>query len=165
VVAATPLVNIMKKLMELPGSRLFRYYDDDGKLRNVTARAVNDYLKEILGEAYSSKDIRTWGGTVRAAVILADLGPAEKPREAERNVVLACKLVSSELGNTPAVCRSAYIHPVVLERYVAGATIAPVMRKTERPVEADSPIEYYPEEAALLRFLEESSKFKVQSSK
>jgi DNA topoisomerase I len=154
VVAATPLVEIMRQLHRLPGRRLFRYYDDEGKLRDVTARAVNDYLREILGERYTSKDIRTWGGTVRAAVILADLGPAETPKEAERNVVLACKLVSAELGNTPSVCRSAYIHPVVLERYLRGRTIAPVMRKTERPVEAASTVEYYPEEAALLRFLE-----------
>ncbi|MBW3629705.1 MAG: DNA topoisomerase IB [Gemmatimonadetes bacterium] len=154
VVAETPLVEIMKQLQKLPGTRLFRYYDEDGKLRNVTAREVNTYLKEILGEKYTSKDMRTWGGTVRAAVILSDLGPAKKPREAEKNIVLACKLVSTELGNTPSVCRSAYIHPVVLERYISGRTIEPVMRQKERGVEADSPVEYYPEEAALLRFLE-----------
>ena len=155
VVAATPLVEIMKQLHELPGRRLFRYYDEQGKLRDVTAREVNAYLKEMLGEKFTSKDIRTWGGTVRAAVILADLGPVEKRKEAEKNVALACKLVSTELGNTPSVCRSAYIHPVVLERYLSGRTIEPVMRQSERSVEADSPVEYYPEEAALLRFLEQ----------
>jgi DNA topoisomerase I len=154
VVAATPLVEILKQLHALPGTRLFRYYDEQGKLRDVTAREVNAYLKEILGEKFTSKDIRTWGGTVRAAVILADIGPAKKRKEAEKNVALACKLVSTELGNTPAVCRSAYIHPVVLERYLSGRTIEPVMRRSERSVEADSPVEYYPEEAALLRFLE-----------
>jgi DNA topoisomerase-1 len=154
VVADTPLVEIVREMMGLPGRRLFRYLDEEGKPRDVTARDVNQYLKEILGEKYTSKDIRTWGGTVRAATILADLGPAEKEKEAERNVVLACKLVSSELGNTPAVCRSAYIHPVVLERYLKGKTIAPVMRKEPRPVESHSPPAYYPEEAALMRFLE-----------
>jgi DNA topoisomerase-1 len=121
------------------------------------SREVNRYLKEILGAAYTSKDIRTWGGTVRAATILADLGPAKSAREAERNVALACKLVSTELGNTPAVCRSAYIHPIVLERYLEGETIAPVMRQTARPVEAESPESYYAEEAALMRFLEKAS--------
>jgi DNA topoisomerase-1 len=153
VVADTPLVEIMRELQELPGMRLFRYRGDDGKLHDLTSGDVNAYLREIVGERLTSKDIRTWGGTVRAAVILADIGPAAKPREAEKNIVLACKLVSTELGNTPAVCRSAYIHPVVLERYVEGLTIAPVMRRAARPVEANSP-EYYPEEAALLRFLE-----------
>lgn len=153
VVADTPLVEILKELMELPGKRLFRYRDEDGKLRDVHARDVNDYLKEILGEKYTSKDVRTWGGTVRAATILADLGPAESRKEAEKNVVLTCKLVSTELGNTPAVCRSAYIHPAVLEKYLKGKTIAPVMRKEPRKVEAESPVDYYPEEAALMRFL------------
>ena len=153
VVADTPLVRILAKLQALPGRRLFRYEDADGRLRDVTSRDVNVYLKEILGARYTSKDIRTWGGTVRAAVVLSELGPAKTRREAERNVVLACKLVSAELGNTPAVCRSAYIHPVVLEGYLSGKTIAPMMRRESRPVEADSPESYYPEEAALMRFL------------
>jgi DNA topoisomerase I len=158
VVASTPLVEIVRELAALPGRRLFRFYDDEGNLRNVTARDVNEYLKEILGESYTSKDIRTWGGTVRAAVILADIGPAKRNREAEKNLVLTCKLVSTELGNTPAVCRSAYIHPVVLEKYLRGKTIAPVMRSAERPVEAESPVEYYPEEAALMRLLQAGSR-------
>lgn len=154
VVADTPLVRILAKLQALPGRRLFRYEDGPGRLRDVTSRDVNEYLREILGERYTSKEIRTWGGTVRAAVILSDLGPAKSRREAERNVVLACKLVSAELGNTPAVCRGAYIHPAVLEGYLSGETIAPVMRRKSRPVEADSPESYYPEEAALMRFLQ-----------
>lgn len=154
VVAATPLVEIIRELLQLPGERLFRYVDSDGTVRDVTAQEVNRYLKEILGDRYTSKDIRTWGGTVRAATILADLGPAKSRREAERNVVLVCKLVSSELGNTPSVCRSAYIHPLVLEKYLRGQTIDRVMRKTPRPVEAEAPVDYYPEEAALMRFLE-----------
>ncbi|HET7321059.1 MAG TPA: hypothetical protein VFI96_01030 [Longimicrobiaceae bacterium] len=154
VVADTPLVEILRELQALPGKRLFRYRDAEGKLHDVTAREVNHYVKEILGEKYTSKDIRTWGGTVRAATILADLGPAEGEKEAQKNVVLTCKLVSTELGNTPAVCRSAYIHPAVLEGYLQGKTIAPVMRKEPRPVSSESPPEYYPEEAALMRFLE-----------
>ncbi len=154
VVADTPLVEILRQLMELPGDRLFQYVDEEGKVRPVTAAEVNDYLKEILGEHYTSKDIRTWGGTVRAATILADLGPVKSRKDAEKNIVLACKLVSTELGNTPAVCRSAYIHPVVLEKYGQGETIEPVMRKVQRPVEAEAPATYYPEEAALMRFLE-----------
>ena len=154
VVAATPLVEIIHELMELPGERLFQYIDRDGSVREVTSQDVNRYIKEILGEKYTSKDIRTWGGTVRAATILADIGPAKTKKEAERNVVLTCKLVSSELGNTPAVCRSAYIHPTVLEKYLRGRTIEGVMRKTPRPVEAESPVDYYAEEAALMRFLD-----------
>lgn len=155
VVADTPLVEIISELMELPGSRLFRYCDDDGEVHNVTARVVNRYIKEILHERYTSKDLRTFGGTLRAATILADIGPASSDREAHKNTVLTARLVASELGNTPAIARSAYIHPVVFEQYEAeGRTIEPLMRKEPRAVKSKEPVQYYPEEAALMRFLE-----------
>ena len=155
VIADTPLVEIIREIVELPGSRLFRYRDGEGRVRSVTARSVNRYIKEILHERYTSKDLRTFGGTVRAATILADLGPAGSRREAHRNTVMTARLVASELGNTPSIARSAYIHPAVFERYEAeGLTIAPLMRRRPREVRSEEPVEYYPEEAALMRFLE-----------
>lgn len=155
VVASTPLVEVIERILELPGRRLFQYRAEDGGVCRVTARAVNGYIQSILGERYTSKDLRTFGGTVRAATILADLGPEEDEKRAEKNVVLTCKLVASELGNTPSVAREAYIHPSVLSEYVErGRTIEPLMRKEPRPVSEEEPVEYYPEEAALMRFLE-----------
>jgi DNA topoisomerase I len=155
VVADTPLVEIMLELLELPGQRLFRYRCPDGAVRDVTARGVNEYMDEILPERCTSKDLRTFGGTVRAATILADIGPARSAREARRNTVLTSRLVASELGNTPAIARKAYIHPAVLDEYEAhGRTIEPLMRKKDRAVLSEEPVEYYPEEAALMRFLE-----------
>ncbi len=155
VVADTPLVGIIREIMELPGSRLFRYRCEDGSVENVTARAVNVYIKEILHQRYTSKDLRTFGGTVRAATILSDLGPAAGEREAHTNTVITARLVASELGNTPAIARSAYIHPIVFEQYESkGRTIEPLMRKEPREVKTEEPVQYYPEEAALLRFLE-----------
>jgi DNA topoisomerase-1 len=156
VVAETPLVEIVEEILALPGDRLFRYRDPDGIVRDVTAPEVNDYLAAVLGERYTSKDIRTWGGTLRAATVLADLGPAETLREARRNVVLTCKLVSTELGNTPAVCREAYIHPAVIDGYLRGETIERMMRKPPPHIDAAGDVGYYPEEAALMRFLEET---------
>jgi DNA topoisomerase-1 len=154
VVADTPLVEVLREMMALPGTRLFRYVDEGGQPRNVTAADVNGYVKQVAGRKHTSKDFRTWGGTVRAATILADIGPPRTAAEAKKTTLLACKLVSSELGNTPAVCRSAYIHPVVLEKYHAGKTIAPFMREAPRADPAGAPAQYYPEEAALMRFLE-----------
>jgi DNA topoisomerase-1 len=152
VVADTPLVEVMRELLTIPGKRLFQYLGEEGKPHPVTAADVNGYIKQILGKRYTSKDIRTWGGTVRMATILADLGPPSSEREAKKNLVLACKLVSTELGNTPSVCRSAYVHPAVMERYAQGRTIAPLMRETPR--DDEQPGRYYPEEAALMRFLQ-----------
>jgi DNA topoisomerase-1 len=155
VVADTPLVEIIRQLVKLPGERLFRYRDAGGDLHDVTVKAVNRYIKDILGERYTSKDLRTFGGTVRAATVLAELGPPKGATEAKRNVTLCCTLVSLDLGNTPAICRAAYIHPAVLGEYERhGRTIEPLMRKTPRAVEAEEPVSYYPEEAALMRFLE-----------
>ncbi len=163
VVAATPLVEIIGALMALPGRRLFQYRvahsngDRRRRLRPVTAGAVNRYLCDILGERCTSKDLRTFGGTVRAATILADLGPAKSPAEARRNVKLTLQLVAHELGNTPSICRKAYIHPAVLEEYErAGRTIETVRARRRRVVmiPAEEPTGYYPEELALMRFLE-----------
>ncbi len=152
VVADTPLVEVLREVVELAGTRLFQFRDGEGVVRPVTARDVNAYVKEVLGARYTSKDVRTWGGTVRMATILADLGPPDGARDAKKNLALACKLVASELGNTPTVCRSAYVHPAVMERYAQGKTIAPLMRDAERGDEP--PGRYYAEEAALMRFLE-----------
>jgi DNA topoisomerase-1 len=157
VVADTPLVEVIREILELPGPRLFKFRGEDGKTYPVTAREVNDYIKEIVGKRFTSKDLRTWGGTVRAATVLAELGPPRNATEAKKNTLLACKLVSADLGNTPAVCRSSYIHPAVFERYERGQTIAPLMRNAVRPGEESLPGRYYAEEAALMRFLERRS--------
>lgn len=157
VVADTPLVEVIEELQRQPGRRLFKYATGPREYRPVTAGAVNRYLREILGEKCTSKDLRTFGGTVRAATILADIGPASTPAEARRNVVLACKLVASELGNTPAICRKAYIHPAVLAEYeVSGRTIGTVARRRRSApeVRTEEPVGWYPEEVALMRILE-----------
>lgn len=155
VVADTPLVEVMRELLELPGPRLFRYVDGGRRVRNVTAGMVNGYIREATGGRYTSKDLRTFGGTVRAATVLADIGPAATPAEAKRNVALCCRLVAMELGNTPSICRKAYVHPAVLDGYLeAGLTVDPHMPPEPRAVSAEAPVHYYPEEAALIRYLE-----------
>ncbi|MBI4410617.1 MAG: DNA topoisomerase IB [Gemmatimonadetes bacterium] len=154
IVADTPLARIVDELLDLPGKRLFRYRNGNGTVSNLTARLVNTYLLAVLGGRCTSKDLRTFGGTVRAATILAELGPPVSEREAKKHLSLCCRLVAQDLGNTPAICRKAYIHPAVLGGYEHGRTIEAVMRKAPRPLEAREPPGFYPEEAALMRFLE-----------
>jgi DNA topoisomerase I len=156
VVADTPLVEIVEELLALPGQRLFRYRDGDGELRPVTARAVNDYLREVAREKITSEDLRTFGGTLRAALVLEDIGPAANEREVARNLAMASRLVAQDLGNTPAICRKAYIHPIIFEAYgERGVTIGRLPRsRRRRPIEAEEPVGHYPEELALIRFLE-----------
>lgn len=155
IVADTPLVEIIRSIRRLPGDRLFQYRASDGAVRRVTASGVNRYLREILGEGFTAKDFRTLGATARAATILADIGPAPDAKEAAANVVMCCRLVASELGNTPAITRSSYIHPAVLEEYEReGRTMQKLMRSEPREIPAEEPVRYYAEEGALLRFLE-----------
>jgi DNA topoisomerase I len=136
------LLEFVRALMLTPGYRLFRYCDDDGEWRDLTARDVNEYLHDLLRVPYTAKDFRTWGGTIRVATILADFGAAASEREARKNVITALRLVAAELGNTPTVCRASYVHPLVIARYLdAGATIA--LGPGERA-----------EERALIRFLD-----------
>jgi DNA topoisomerase I len=95
----------------------------DGVWRDVRSEDVNAYLQAKAGEDVSAKDFRTWHGTVLAAVELAREGEPRSRGAAERTIRAAVKRVAERLGNTPAVCRSSYIDPRVLDRFRDGKTI------------------------------------------
>ena len=152
VIVSRELTKLVARQLSAPGSRLFRYRSPSGGWCDVTARDVNNYVHERLGRQYSAKDFRTWGGTLRAATVLAELGAARNEREAKRTVALAMRLVSSELGNTPTICRKSYVHPLVIARYVdEGDAIAfPAARRAA----ANRGQAHSPEERALIAFLD-----------
>ena len=114
------LARIIRRCEELPGYELFQYVDEAGERHSVESSDVNGYLQEITGQHFTAKDFRTWGGTVIAARALRELGGAETETEAKKNIVEAIKRAARELGNTPAVCRRAYIHPDILNAYLEG---------------------------------------------
>ena len=148
VVVDRALAAIMRAMLDSPGAKLFRYTDGT-KWKNLSERDVNDYVRRVTSVRYTAKDFRTWGGTVRVATVLSDLGAPANDREAKKNVVLAIRLVSAELGNTPAICRASYVHPIILARYLDhGETILP--RASGKTAGG-----HYPEERALIRFLDE----------
>jgi len=152
------LASLMKDLKQLGAARkLFHYVDEGGKARPIKPSDINAYIKTATAPEFSSKDFRTWGGTLLAAIELAEIGKAEDEREAKKNMVRAMKAVSEQLGNTPAVCRGSYVHPTVLTSYEAGVTLdefRPKKARRIRRVEA----EYEPEEKALLRLLKANGK-------
>ena len=151
VVVGTNLAKFVNELLETPGPRLFRYFED-GKWQNVDSRDVNDYIERIAQFPYTAKDFRTWGGTLRAATVLADLGKGKSQSERKKNVVTAVRLVAAELGNTPTICRKSYVHPVVVMKYLrSGTTIAlPKQMST-----SENGTGHAPEESALIEFLDE----------
>jgi DNA topoisomerase I len=161
VVADRELARFVGELLATPGRRLFQYRSAGGWCE-LTARDVNDYLHELVGVPYTAKDFRTWGGTLRAATVLAELGPASTPTEAKRNVMTAVRLVAAELGNTPAICRASYVHPLVIGKYLdEGETIQLAARRRGaskvKAGKADATKDggHAIEERALLRFLDE----------
>jgi DNA topoisomerase-1 len=120
------IANTIKKLDELPGYELFRYYDEAGNLQNLSSSDVNQYVKNIMGEDYSAKDFRTWGGTLLACIELAQI-VRPKTKTARNKMTTTCvKKVAKKLGNTPAIARSSYIDPRILVMFNNSDGIAEV---------------------------------------
>jgi DNA topoisomerase-1 len=115
------LARIVKQCQDIPGQELFQYLDEDGRRHAIGSSDVNDYLREISGNDFTAKDFRTWNGTVLAMRYLKLCEAPSSLTAGKRQVTGAIKSVAQELGNTPAVCRKAYVHPVVLNAYLEGS--------------------------------------------
>jgi DNA topoisomerase-1 len=117
------LARIIKRCLEVPGQELFQYLDDAGERQSIGSGDVNDYLREITGQEFTAKDFRTWAGTVIAAAALSAAGPGETAGETRSNILRTYETVAQRLGNTPAIARKCYVHPVIIESYLMGETI------------------------------------------
>jgi DNA topoisomerase I len=118
------LAGCVELLLDLPnGSRLLRF-QRDAELAALTSPLLNDYLADNLGESFTAKDFRTWGGTLLAASALEKHGPPAGEAEAKRTLAAVMRHVGDELGNTAAVARDSYVSPLVVGHYLAGRTLA-----------------------------------------
>ena len=147
------VAKIVKASQDLPGEHLFQYLDDDGEQRAVTSGDVNAYLREIAGSGITAKDFRTWTGTVLAALALVEFEKVDSAAAAKRNVRAAIERVAARLGNTPTVCRKCYVHPEVLDSYLADELVLEVQKEVRKELKEDLPT-LRPEEALVLSFLE-----------
>ncbi|MDQ3823902.1 MAG: DNA topoisomerase IB [Actinomycetota bacterium] len=122
-IADAELAAAVRELLTVPGgARVFRYRAN-GELFNLTGARLNAYVRDYLGEEFTAKDFRTWGGTLVAAIALAERGPPQSETEAKRVVAAVMRQVGERLGNTPAVARASYVSPAVIEQYLDGRTI------------------------------------------
>ncbi|MBD9484277.1 DNA topoisomerase IB [Pseudomonas sp. PDM14] len=140
------LARVVRRCMELPGQHLFQYLDDNGERRAVSSADVNLYLQTHTGSDFTAKDYRTWAGTALALQQLREVA-VDDDSNAKQRVVEIVKQVAKQLGNTPAICRKCYIHPAVIEAFLAGElgnVRAGGVRKGLRE-----------EESMLMRFLEQ----------
>jgi len=119
------VAKVVKSLLKYPGREVFKFPNGSGEFVNVTSRHINEYIKEIMGENFTAKDFRTWAGTLVCASALARVGAeaVEKKPARKRKVVAAIKETAKLLGNTPAVCRSAYICPEIINGFEKGEII------------------------------------------
>ena len=143
------LARIVQRCQSLPGEELFQYLDDDGKREVVSSEDVNQYLRDAAGEDFTSKDFRTWVGTILAVAALKEIGHCRSSREAKANILRAIDKVSEQLNNTRAICRKYYIHPAILETYEEGTMLELLQNGTKGKGGAG----LGPEEAAVVRLL------------
>lgn len=118
------LRRIVEECTDLRGYEIFKYLDEEGDIRDVKARDLNAYVKDVMGEEFTPKDFRTWAGTLIAAVKLAELGSTKNSMQAEKNVLEAVDDVAKRLGNTRDIARASYISPRILDHYMEGSVIA-----------------------------------------
>ena len=138
------LIDIVQACSELPGYQIFKYLDDNGDKQGVDSSDINRYLREnlcadknnnshneaLVDRRYSAKDFRTWMASVLAASYLYDqlqtiegqeiLASEPDSKLRQKLVTAMVKDVADELGNTPSVCRSSYINPIIIEKFLAG---------------------------------------------
>ena len=110
------LHSLIKKTADFPGYEIFRYQVKSKKYKSIDSDDVNAYIKKHMGTGHSSKDFRTWVAS-RLAIELYPLAEEEikvSSRKKLSNILI--RMVAEELGNTPEVCKSYYVHPKIMQK-------------------------------------------------
>jgi DNA topoisomerase-1 len=149
------LAGALRRLLEIKGPRVFKY-EWEGSIYNLTNKRLNDYVKIYLGDEFSAKDFRTWGGTLLASIYFAEQarrdGFPDSATAVKRSVTAVMRRVAKQLGNTPAVTRASYVSPAVVEQYLDGRTIDDFRPRHLRIAKPRDPA-LSPEEEAMLSLL------------
>jgi DNA topoisomerase-1 len=147
------LADIVKKCRDMPGKELFQYYDDCGIAHQIDSGMVNDYIRKSSGDDFTSKDLRTWVGSVQALHAFKKLGPAVSASDAKGRIVAALDQVSLILGNTRNVCRKYYVHPAILSLYEKNQ-LNNYLEQPDMMESDDDSTGLSPEEKMLMKILE-----------
>ena len=119
------VARVVKSLLKQPAREVFKFQNGNGEFVDVKRRHITEYIREVMGEKFSAKDFRTWAGTLVCACALARAGTemVEKKTARKRKLVAAIRETAEALGNTPAVCRSSYICPEIINSFETGKII------------------------------------------
>lgn len=146
------LAHIVRQCRELPGKELFEYIGTDGNIHAIDSGMVNEYIRELSDGPFTAKDFRTWAGTLQCLESLYAQTPGETESETKKQILAAIDTVALQLGNTRAVCRKYYIHPLVPEYFGSGR-----LQKV-RAAAGAAPGGYTDMELILLALLEQENK-------
>lgn len=148
------VARIVRELLRHPSREVFKYINGDGQFVDIKRRHINDYIKEVMGSNFTAKDFRTWAGTLICACALARAASeiGDHRRQAKRRLVDAIKETAEVLGNTPAVCRDAYVCPLVMTGFTKGQVIKRYFSSVEDLIRYRG-ISLHPAEKSLLNFL------------
>src|SRR5256714_3241546 len=140
----------LKELLQSSNRRVFKYEGPDGTFVDVTSRTINRYLKEVMGQHFSAKDFRTWAGTLVCACALARNRLNDRPPA--NSVAAAIEETAAALGNTPAVCRDAYVCPAVITSFEKGEVLSCYFESLQK-LTSYRGLKLHRAEKALLRLL------------
>lgn len=146
------LARVIQGCKDIPGEELFAYYDENGEIKTVDSGMVNNYIKEISGSDFTAKDFRTWAGTINAILALKEIGDYDTVTEMNRKIAAAIDIVAKQLGNTRAVCKKYYIHPLILGLYQE-KKLGNYLKDLDNVETGKDPDGYAAEERVLLRIL------------
>jgi len=147
------LARIVKNCREIPGEELFQYYDDDGNTHSVDSGMINSYIKETTGLDFTSKDFRTWAGSLNLLRSLKAVGEALTTTEIKKNIVAALDEVSLKLGNTRTVCKKYYVHPGLIALYEQNS-LNKYLKGLDELEENDNSPDLHADEQILMKILQ-----------
>lgn len=145
------LAGIVKKCRDIPGKELFQYYED-GVRKSIDSGMVNDYIRKISGSDFTAKDFRTWAGTVQAFLAFKELGNADTQTGIKKKIVEALDIVSKQLGNTRAVCKKYYVHPIIISLYES-ASLDTYIKQLDKIAVNDNKADLTAEEKIVMKIL------------
>lgn len=147
------LSNIVKQCRDIPGKELFQYYDENGERKSIDSGMVNKYVRKISGDDFTTKDFRTWSGTVQAFLALKSIGCCDTEAETKKRIVEVLDIVSRQLGNTRTVCKKYYVHPLILSLYET-KEIEKYIAELDEILVDDNKADLTPEEKIVMKILE-----------
>ncbi len=147
------LSKIVKACRDIPGKELFQYLDEEGNRKTIDSGSMNNYIREICEQDFTSKDFRTWAGSVALLQSLCTIGKASSATESKKNIVAALDEVSKKLGNTRAICKKYYVHPELMRLY-EDKSLDKYLDELEKLEDCDDKTDLTKGEKVLMKILE-----------